>query len=67
MNRSKIIASTALASVMAATAANAEMSISGLYAGKLTDADGGGLASGSLLTLYTFHTATQWITVWEYL
>ena len=46
MNRSKIIASTALASVMAATAANAEMSISGLYAGKLTDADGGGLASG---------------------
>ena len=46
MNRSKIIASSALASVMAASAANAEMSISGLYAGKLTDADGGGLASG---------------------
>ena len=46
MNRSKIIASSALASVMAATAANAEMSISGLYAGTLTDADGGGLASG---------------------
>ena len=46
MNRSKIIASSALASVMAASAANAEMSISGLYAGTLTDADGGGLASG---------------------
>ena len=46
MNRSKLIASTALASVMTATAANAEMSISGLYAGTLTDADGGGLASG---------------------
>ena len=46
MNRSKLIASSALASVMAATAANAEMSISGLYAGTITDSDGGGLASG---------------------
>ena len=46
MNRSKIIGSTALASVMAASAAHAEMSISGLFAGTLADSDGGGLASG---------------------
>ena len=46
MNRSKIIGSTALASVMAASAAHAEMSISGLFAGTLSDSDGGGLASG---------------------
>ena len=44
MNRSKLIGATALASVMAASAAHAEMSISGLYAGTLTDSDGGGLA-----------------------
>jgi len=46
MNRSKLIGATALASVMAASAAHAEMSISGLFAGKLTDTDGGGLAHG---------------------
>ena len=46
MNRSKLIGATALASVMAASAAQAEMSISGLFAGKLTDTDGGGLAHG---------------------
>ncbi len=46
MNRSKLMATTALASVMAASAANAEMSISGLYAGTITDAGGGGMASG---------------------
>ena len=45
MNRSKLIGATALASVMAASAAQAEMSISGLFAGTLTDSDGGGLAS----------------------
>ena len=44
MNRSKLIGATALASVMSASAAHAEMSISGLFAGKLTDTDGGGLA-----------------------
>jgi hypothetical protein len=44
MNRSKLIGATALASVMAASAAHAEMSISGLYAGTLSDSDGGGLA-----------------------
>jgi hypothetical protein len=37
MNRSKIIGATALASVMAASAAQAEMSIGGLFAGKITD------------------------------
>jgi len=46
MNRSKLIGATALASVMAASTAHAEMSISGLFAGKLTDTDGGGLAHG---------------------
>ena len=46
MNRSKLIGATALASVMAAGAAQAEMSISGYFAGTLTDSDGGGLTSG---------------------
>ena len=46
MNRSKLIGATALASVMAASAAHAEMSISGLFAGTLSDTDGGGLAHG---------------------
>jgi hypothetical protein len=43
MNRSKIIGSTALASLMAAGAASAEMSISGFTSGKFMDEDGGGL------------------------
>ena len=42
MNRSKIIGSTALASLMAASAASAEMSLSGYISGKFQDADGGG-------------------------
>tara|TARA_B100001027_G_scaffold44477_1_gene28812 strand:- start:559 stop:1443 length:885 start_codon:yes stop_codon:yes gene_type:complete len=45
MNRSKIIGATALASVMAAGAAQAEMSISGYFAGTVSDNDGGGVAS----------------------
>ena len=45
MNRSKIIGATALASVMAAGAAQAEMSISGYFTGIVQDADGGGMAS----------------------
>ena len=44
MNRSKIIGSTALASLMAAGAASAEMSISGFVSGKFMDNDGGGLS-----------------------
>ncbi len=45
MNRSKLIGATALASVMAASAANAEMSISGYFAGTIGDSDGGGMTS----------------------
>ena len=37
MNRSKIITATALATVMTAGAAHAELSISGLYAGSISD------------------------------
>ena len=40
MNRSKIITATALATVMTAGAAHAEMSISGLYAGSISDNPG---------------------------
>jgi hypothetical protein len=54
MNRSKIIGATALASVMAAGAAQAEMSLSGYYAGTLSDNDGGGLA-------HTFSTNSFYI------
>ena len=52
MNRSKLIGATAIASVMAAGAANAEMSINGYFTGTLTDNDGGGLASFFLYKLY---------------
>ena len=45
MNRSKIIGATALASVMAAGAAQAEMSLAGYFAGTVQDDDGGGIAS----------------------
>jgi hypothetical protein len=45
MNRSKIIGATALASVMAAGAAHAEMAINGYFAGTVSDNDGGGIAS----------------------
>ena len=44
MNRSKMIGSTALASLMAAGAASAEMSISGFTSGKFMDSDGGGMS-----------------------
>ena len=43
MNRSKIIGSTALATLMTAGAASAEMSISGFTSGKFMDNDGGGM------------------------
>ena len=45
MNRSKLIGATALASVMAAGAAHAEMAINGYFAGTVSDNDGGGIAS----------------------
>jgi hypothetical protein len=44
MNRSKLIGSTALATLMTAGAASAEMSLSGYISGSFADADGGGLA-----------------------
>ena len=40
MNRSKIITATALATVMTAGVAHAEMSISGAYVGHITDNPG---------------------------
>ena len=45
MNRSKLLSASALASVMAASAAHAEMSISGYTLGAFYDSDGGGLAN----------------------
>jgi hypothetical protein len=44
MNRSKIIGSTALATLMSAGAASAEMSLNGFISGSFADADGGGLS-----------------------
>jgi len=44
MNRSKLIGSTALATLMTAGAASAEMSLSGYISGSFADADGGGLS-----------------------
>ena len=43
MNRSKLIGSTALATLMTAGAASAEMSLSGYISGSFADADGGGV------------------------
>jgi hypothetical protein len=47
MNRSKLLSASALASVMAASAAHAEMSISGYILGAFYDSDGGGLANAN--------------------
>ena len=44
MNRSKILGATALASLMTAGVAQAEMSVSGTILGAFADSDGGGLA-----------------------
>ena len=44
MNRSKLIGSTALATLMSAGAASAEMSLSGFISGSFADADGGGVS-----------------------
>ena len=46
MNRSKLIGSTALATLMTAGAASAEMSLSGYISGSFADADGGGMSQG---------------------
>ena len=45
MNRSKILGASALASLMAAGAAQAEMSVSGYVLGAFADSDGGGLSN----------------------
>ena len=56
MNRSKLIGATALASVMAASAAHAEMSISGLYAGTVKDSDGGVTHTFSTNSVYVSYS-----------
>ena len=45
MNRSKILGASALASLMAAGAAQAEMSVSGYVIVAFDDSDGGGLSN----------------------
>ena len=45
MNRSKILGATALASLMSAGVAQAEMSVSGYVLGAFADSDGGGLSN----------------------
>ena len=45
MNRSKILGATALASLMTAGVAQAEMSVSGYILGAFADSDGGGLSN----------------------
>ena len=64
MNRSKIIGATALASVMAAGAAQAEMSLSGYFAGTVSDMMVEEWLQHSLLTRFISRTVTLWITVW---
>ena len=56
MNRSKIMGATALASVMAASAAQAEMSIGGLTVGNISDAGNGmsqGFSTNSIYVSYS--------------
>ncbi len=57
MNRSKIITATALATVMTAGAAHAELSISGLYAGSISDNPGAAtshdLSTNSIYVTYS--------------
>ena len=47
MNRSKILGASALASLMTAGVAQAEMSVSGYLLGAFADSDGGGLANSN--------------------
>ena len=59
MNRSKIITATALATVMTAGAAQAEMSLGGLIKGQITDNDGGGITQGySTDSIYVSYSDT---------
>ena len=59
MNRSKLLTTTALATVMSATAAHAELSLSGFYAASIADADGGGMTHAtSTSSIYVTYTDT---------
>jgi len=59
MNRSKLLTTTALATVMSATAAHAELSLSGFYAASIADSDGGGMTHGtSTSSIYVTYTDT---------
>ena len=58
MNRSKIVGATALASVMAAGAAQAEMSISGFVYGNISDAGGGQSQTLSTNSVYVTYSDT---------
>ena len=56
MNRSKIIGATALASVMAASAAQAEMSIGGLFAGSIDDTSADVASTFSTNSIYVTYS-----------
>ena len=56
MNRSKIIGATALASVMAASAAQAEMSIGGLFAGTISESQADLAQSFSTNSIYVSYS-----------
>ena len=58
MNRSKLITTTALATVMSATAAHAELSLSGFYAATLADDDGGTTHGTSTSSMYVTYSDT---------
>ncbi|SVD28391.1 uncharacterized protein METZ01_LOCUS381245, partial [marine metagenome] len=58
MNRSKLISATALATVMSATAAHAELSLSGFYAATVADADGGTTHGTSTSSMYVTYSDT---------
>ena len=58
MNRSKLITTTALATVMSATAAHAELSLSGFYAATLADSDGGTSHGTSTSSMYVTYSDT---------
>jgi len=58
MNRSKIMGATALASVMAASAAQAEMAIGGLTVGNFSDAGNGMSQSFSTNSIYVSYSDT---------
>jgi len=56
MNRSKIMGATALASVMAASAAHAEMSLGGLTVGNISDAGNGASQGFSTNSIYVSYS-----------